>query len=116
MYKGTTPTFILTLEDNVDLSSASDVFVTFADARNRRVLLTKSNDDIQMQDNILRVRLTQQETLGFPVGEILIQLNFLQQDGSETNRYCSTIAKTRWEQNLLNEVLEPSEIDESPGK
>lgn len=32
MYKGTTPTFILTLEDNVDLSSASDVYVTLIDA------------------------------------------------------------------------------------
>ena len=44
MFKGITPTFTLTLPEEVDLGVASNVYVTFAN-RGGKTLVQKKNDD-----------------------------------------------------------------------
>ncbi len=78
--RGTTPTYVLTLPDNVDLTNASLVYVTFADTFYKS-FLEKTQDDITIDHNVVEVFLTQEETLTFPLSEALVQINWITADG-----------------------------------
>lgn len=104
MFKGTTPTYTFTLPEDIDLSSAESVYVTFSKT-NYENILTKQDDELEINGNIVSVYLTQDETLEFPKGDILIQLNWLYADGNETKRACSEIVTDRVKRNLVNEVI-----------
>lgn len=61
MRKGTTPVHAFTLPfDTAEVKSVRIVY-----EQNDRVILTKETADIEMQDNILLVRLSQEDTLQF---------------------------------------------------
>lgn len=62
MVRGTTPTYILTLPQEIDLSVADDIYVTFSN-KQYQILLTKSGDDLEIEANTIKVFLTQEETL-----------------------------------------------------
>lgn len=47
MYRGTTPTFTMTLPEEIDLSNADNVYVTFSGKDS--VLLTKGTEDLQIK-------------------------------------------------------------------
>lgn len=102
MYRGTTPTFTFTLPESVDMSQATDVFVTFA-CRNNAVLFTKTDDDIEVTEHAVSVWLNQVETLSFPDGQVMIQLNWLY---PPNKRACSNVLYLDVKNNLLNRVLE----------
>lgn len=104
MIKGTTPTFILTIDDaNVDLTEAT-VYVTFKQDGDgcRGLSLTKTGDDITVSANEVDVYLTQAETLKFQKGQLYIQLNWVYADGS---RACSDIKAIKVDKNLIEAVL-----------
>lgn len=103
MYKGITPTFTLTLPEDIDLSTASNVYATFVSKDG--VSMTKSGDDLSVDKNTISVLLTQAETLSFPRGEVSVQVNWTYQEEDVTKRACSTIATVTWTDNLLNEVI-----------
>ena len=105
MYKGITPTFTLTLPENINLGAAEAVLVTFA-TRNGNTLLSKGGDDLDIQGNVVSVFLTQEETLAFPTGRVLVQVNWTYLDGTITKRACTDIASVYWTPNLVNEVME----------
>lgn len=101
MYRATTPT--ITLNVPIDLTDARDVYVTFADSS---VILTKSNADLDVTPNKVRVFLTQEETLSLPKGDVKVQINWIYEDGGATRRACSDIARINVKDNLINEVIE----------
>ena len=103
MVRGTTPTFILTLED-ADLTN-TNVYVTFKQDKGdcpMGLVMTKSGDDLSIEDNVISVYLSQEETLRFQRGNLYIQVNFTFDNGK---RACSEIALVKVDNNLLNGVL-----------
>ena len=104
MYQGTTPTFTLTLPEDVDLTNATNIRVTFA-KRGGKIITEKSGQDLGVDVNVISVFLTQEETLAFPDGTVYIQVNWLYEDGGYTKRAASDIAQTVFRKNLVNEVM-----------
>ena len=100
MTKGTTPTFLLTLPESVDLTEAVNVYATF---RRGEVCVTKTGREMVLTPNTASVQLSQEETLRFPAGkEAEVQLNWTYADGT---RACTEIAAVSVARNLLPEVL-----------
>lgn len=104
MYKGITPTFTLTLPEDIDLSFASHIYVTLG--RKGKAILQKSDDDLAIEANTIEVYLNQAETLSLPEGTVQIQVNWTYQEAGITKRACSEIASTYWKGNLEPGVLE----------
>lgn len=105
MYRGTTPTYTFTLPDEVDLTLASKVYVTFA-KMDETIIFTKDNDDIEITAHSVEVYLTQEETLALPDGRIKVQLNWLYDDNGVTKRACSNKVVITTQKNLIDKVLE----------
>lgn len=97
MVRGTTPTFILTLQD-ADLTN-TNVYVTF---KQDELLLTKSGSDLSIEQNVVSVYLSQEETLKFQRGNLYIQVNWTFDNGK---RACSEVALVKVDNNLFNGVL-----------
>lgn len=104
MYRGTTPTFIFTLPDTVDLGEASHVYVSFA-LKDGRDLMTLTGDALEVEKNTVSVFMTQEETLALPVGTILTQLNWTYTEGGQSKRACSDIQKVYLQKSLEDKVL-----------
>ncbi len=105
MYKGTTPTFTLTLPEGTDLTLASHVYVTFASAK--KTLFTKSGDELEIsgEGNAVNVYLDQEETLGLPA-QVFIQINWTYTEAGAKKRACSTVKRVSVSENLCREVLD----------
>ena len=100
---GTTPTFTLTFDDdNLDLTSAQNVYVTFHSA-NKTSSLTKTGEDLVVEEKSIAVYLTQEETLAFYEGQVEIQANWTSATGG---RYASNVVTYAFGKQLLKEVLE----------
>lgn len=104
MYKGITPTFTLTLPNSVNLDNASNVYVSFA-GRKGETLITKASEDLSIDQNVVSVYLTQEETLSFPTGPVNIQINWTYIEGNKTKRACSDIVTASFSKNLEQRVL-----------
>ena len=100
MVQATTPTFILTLPDTVDLSQAANIYFSL---RQKNVIIEKSNDDLTVDGQTVSVYLSQAETLQLVPGAAQIQLNWTYANGS---RACSNIVSVQVTENLLKEVVE----------
>lgn len=100
MVQATTPTFILTLPDTVDLSQAANIYFSL---RQKNVIIEKSNDDLTVDGQTVSVYLSQAETLQLVSGAAQIQLNWTYANGS---RACSNIVSVQVTENLLKEVVE----------
>lgn len=99
MVQATTPTFILTLPNTVDLTIVQSMYFTL-EQKSRR--LTKSGDDLQIDGQDVIVALSQAETLAFGLGSARLQLNWTYDDGS---RACSNIVEIEVDENLLKRVV-----------
>ena len=100
---GTTPTFTLTFDDdNLDLTSAQNVYVTFHSA-NKASSLTKTGEDLVVEEKSIAVYLTQEETLAFYEGDVEIQANWTSATGG---RCASDVGTYEFSKQLLKEVLE----------
>ena len=104
MYQGVTPTFTFIAPEEVDLSTATKVWVTFS-TQDERELLTKAGDDLTITTNRAEVYLTQQETLKLPVGTLKVQLNWIYADDGKVKRACSNKLDLVIDSNLKREVL-----------
>lgn len=96
MIQYTTPTFILTLPETVDLSLADTIIFSLRQgcfAINKTV--TADGQDVS-------VFLSQEETARLKPGMCAIQLNWTYADGT---RACSNIVNVRVGANLLKEVI-----------
>ena len=100
MVQATTPTFVLSLPEDIDLSQASAVFFSL---RQYPVVLKKTGDELTIEGNVVSVPLTQAETLSLHGGDAFIQLNWTYSGG---RRAASNVAKVKILPNLLQEVIE----------
>ena len=107
MYKGITPTFVLTLPAEGHIFDAEHVYVTLA-AKCKTI--TKSDTELSFDTDaqgnaVIYVFLPQEETLAFPKGQVLIQVNWTYDDDGTIKRACSTIASVTFADNLLDRVI-----------
>lgn len=77
MRQGTTPTLQITV-NNIDLADMEHIYVVFEQNGN---LLKKSMTDLKIENNVISVLLTQEETLSFKNGNCNIQLRMITFDG-----------------------------------
>ena len=99
MVQATTPTFILTLPNDVDLSIANDVWFTM---RQGCTCIQKHGEELNIEANVVSVYLAQEETLKLTKGNASIQLNWVYENGE---RACSEIKAIPVTENLLKEVI-----------
>ena len=96
----TTPTFTLTFtEEELDLTQANNVYVTF---ESPGACLTKSGDDLTVEEKQITVRLSQEET-GRLGSTTQLQVNWTLPNGV---RAASTIETVEIDRNLLRRVIE----------
>ena len=100
MVQATTPTFILTLPQNIDLGEAAHVYFTL---KQNDTEIEKSDADLAIDENEVSVYLSQAETLMLSVGRARIQLNWTYANGA---RACSTVAIVEVTENLLKAVVD----------
>ena len=100
MVQATTPTFILTLPNDIDLGEAAHVYFTL---KQKNAEIVKEDSDLTIDGNEVSVYLSQAETVKLSVGAALLQLNWTYANGV---RACSTIASIEVDENLLKEVVE----------
>ena len=103
MYRGITPTYILTLPNDIDLGAASHVYVTFADDKGRTI--EKKDGDLSIDANEISVFLTQDDTLKLR-GKVALQVNWTYDEDGISKRACSTIAAVPFTDNLIDRVIE----------
>ncbi len=103
MVRYTTPTFTLTLPDSVDLTQATNVYVTFAKGDNK---MTKTDEEIEVSAHSVDVYLSQEETAAFTSGLVQIQMNWTYSETGGIRRACTEIVTVNVTPNLLNEVVE----------
>lgn len=89
MIRGTTPTITYQISKSFHLQTVKQMWVMIKSQGN---MLVKYIDDvvIDKENNIIRLELTQKETLSFRTGEIKTQIKFL----TETNRAFATPEKS----------------------
>lgn len=105
MIRGTTPTFVLTIQDeHIDLSEADGVYVTI---RQPDVTITKTGEDITIDENTVECYLTQRESLELIPEKITeIQVNWTYTDSYGATMRAATVAKQiNIREQLLPEVL-----------
>ena len=74
MYKGTTPTFILTINTDLDLDTdTSEVWVSVKDFGG--TVYNWEKTDLEIDENEISLTLTQTETLAFAAGLAEIQVH-----------------------------------------
>lgn len=106
MIRGTTPTFTLTIRDeNVDLSEATNVYVTFVQGSR---VYEKTGDDITIDGRTVSVWLNQQESLDLSEDSTMsVQINWTYLDVNDTVRRAATIPKcVKITKQLLKRVIE----------
>lgn len=103
MYTSTTPTFTLTLPEDIDLTSADHIYVTFTS--NGKTLLTKQDEDLFVKKNLISVTLSQTETKGFP-HRVTMQVNWTYTDNGKQKRACTNIKTLEFKTNLVEEELQ----------
>ena len=99
MIQGTTPTFILTLPNTVDLTGVKNLYFTLEQGN---VKLVKTGEDLSVEGQEISVYLDQKETLMFASGRANLQLNWTYDGG---RRACSDIKSVPVGPNLLKEVV-----------
>ena len=96
----TTPVFTLTFsEKNLDLTQATDVFVTFKQAFQT---MTVSGEDLTIGEKTIAVSFTQEETAQFCVGDVEIQANWI----IAGKRAASEVVTYQFTEQLLQEVIQ----------
>ena len=98
--RATTPTFLLQFnQQGLDLTTAHNVYVTF---RSGAKTITKTGEDLEVAAQSISVYLRQQDTIGWKVGNVMIQANWTSADGSRT---ASEIVGYKIDEQLLNKVV-----------
>jgi hypothetical protein len=97
--RGTTPTFLLEFPNDIDLTEAANVYVTFG---KNGTVITKATADLDIEPHSISVHLTQEETLKFGIGALEIQANWVFANGRRVASEISTYVVTK---QLLAEVI-----------
>ena len=100
MVRATTPTLVLTLSIDIDLTEAENVYFTMTQGYYK---ICKDKSGLSIQGNEVRVPLTQPETLPLYEGGATLQLNWTYPGGL---RACSEIVTLQIGDNLLRRIVE----------
>lgn len=98
MFRGVTPTLVFTFPQGTDFTN-TDVYLSIADS-NKNELLRVGEDGLSIEDNVISLFLTQEQTLSLP-SIVLFQFNWTYNN----KRACSNIVSINTKRNLANEVL-----------
>lgn len=80
--RGTTPTIIITVKDDIDLTQVDEVWVYISQQNKVRVDKTTESITIDPVEKQMMVSLTQQDTLNLKEGDALFQIRLLLTDGT----------------------------------
>lgn len=97
--RGTTPTFTLTFDNDIDLSSAHNVYVTFKSGTRT---LTKKTEELDVTAHAIGVYLKQIETLPWRSHQVSIQANWTDANGG---RVASDVVNYPIGEQLLEQVV-----------
>ena len=112
MRRGTTPTIVLTIDSNYDVSKATDIWATFEQTSSGVELTRKweryadSNEGISVDGQNVIVTLSQEETLDFTKGNVQVQVKLKQNDyddGTIYDEVVGTIIKKIKVEEILSE-------------
>lgn len=78
MIRGTNPKVTLTV-DGADFTKLKNLYVTFAQGP---TVITKRNNDVEVNGNVITIPFTQKETLNFKVGTVKVQIRYTDIDGN----------------------------------
>lgn len=98
MRRGTTPTLVINIK-GIDMSTIAEWYITIAQDS---VQITKSNEDIEIEGTLIKMPLTQRETMMFKSGEVSVQIR------AKTTEYvviASEIKTIDIDRILYNEVI-----------
>ena len=104
MYRLTTPTITFTLPETVDMTLATNVFVTFA-TRQQKKILEKTESDLIITEHTVGVFLSQEETKNLTGDVVKVQLNWTYVESGVTKRACSNIIDISVRENLKKEII-----------
>lgn len=99
MRRGSTPTNTFTVD--IDLTGAT-VFINYE--QNGKVVLEKTGDDLTISETSIVLSLSQEDTLLFKPGKVLIQVRYVFPDGTAD---ASNIIDTTFERIIKDGVIEP---------
>lgn len=99
MYRGTTPTITMTFPEGTDFTNTT-VYVSLSNDKGSE-LLRVTGEDLDIQDNVISMYLTQEQTLALP-WHVLLQVNWTYGTGE---RACSNVVSFDTKRNLISEVI-----------
>ena len=100
IYKGTTPTFIFTFDDeDVNFNAAHHIYFTISYGNKK---ITKTGNDIQYTEKEISVFFSQQETLDFD-NSVKMQINWTYGNGL---RASTPVMSYSFSDNLLDKVVD----------
>lgn len=94
IYQGTTPVISVKLSTELDLSSFKEVWVTFKMPESGRIkTITMDRLEIDNEEKIISLALTQEETLAFTEKLVKVQVRLLNDSGAAyaSSETCITI-------------------------
>lgn len=101
MVKYTTPTFVLTFDEEIDFTQPGHVYVTL---KQGFVEITKKDNELELGPSEISVFLSQEETGKFKEGMLELMVNWTFEDGAL--RGSSDIQQVKVTRNLLAQVAE----------
>lgn len=101
MYRGTTPRLTFAFPDNVDLSVMSEIWVTIKSLSHKETF-KMSEGKVTIEDRLVVLELTQEDTLNFTSGLAKIQIRMLTNNDESL---CSTIKELQIKDVLENGVI-----------
>ena len=99
MRRGSTPTHVFTVD--LDLTDAN-IYVSYE--QDGRVIIEKTGEDLTVTPNSVTTSLTQEDTLSFHPGEVLIQLRYVKPSGEAD---ASNILRAQFERIIKDGVIYP---------
>lgn len=107
LIRGTTPTIIITVQTEIDLHQASEVWIYIS--QQNKVKVDKQLDDVTFdyEERTMSVTLSQEDTLALKEGEALFQIRLLLMDGTALATLASKVdVKPVYKQGVIVELDE----------
>ena len=106
MYRATTPKLTLEVEDDIDFTTATDIYITITD-KDYATLLEKHGNDVTVESKKrISTVLSQSESLGLPAGTSFVQVNYLYDVDGDTRRGATDRAEVHVYKNNKEVVIE----------
>lgn len=107
LIRGTTPTIIITVQTEIDLHQASEVWIYIS--QQNKVKVDKQLDDVTFdyEERTMSVTLSQDDTLALKEGEAVFQIRLLLMDGTALATLASKVdVKPVYKQGVITEEEE----------